>query len=102
MEALKLQSNDYIKLEDDYGAHNYHPLDVVVHRASGCWVWDVEGTKYLDFLAAYSAVNQGHAHPRIRKAMIEQSERVTLTSRAFRSDQLGFLYKEMSPKYKAD
>ena len=96
MDAVKLRSADFIKLEDDYGAHNYHPLDVVVHRASGCWVWDVDGTKYLDFLAAYSAVNQGHAHPRIRQAMLEQSERVTLTSRAFRSDQLGSLYKEMS------
>ena len=59
MDAVKLSAADYIKLEDDYGAHNYHPLDVVVHRASGCWVWDVDGTKYLDFLAAYSAVNQG-------------------------------------------
>ncbi|HZN56251.1 MAG TPA: ornithine--oxo-acid transaminase [Candidatus Polarisedimenticolaceae bacterium] len=96
MDALKLQAADFIKLENDYGAHNYHPLDVVVQKASGCWVWDVEGTKYLDFLAAYSAVNQGHAHPRIRRAMIEQSERVTLTSRAFRNDQLGLLYKEMS------
>jgi ornithine--oxo-acid transaminase len=96
MDTLKLSAADLIKLEDDYGAHNYHPLDVVVHKASGCWVWDVEGRKYLDFLAAYSAVNQGHAHPRIRKAMIEQAERVTLTSRAFRSDQLGLLYKEMS------
>jgi ornithine--oxo-acid transaminase len=96
MDAVKGRSADFIKLEDDYGAHNYHPLDVVVHRASGCWVWDVDGTKYLDFLAAYSAVNQGHAHPRIRQAMLEQSERVTLTSRAFRSDQLGSLYKEMS------
>ena len=96
METLKLSAADFIKLEDDYGAHNYHPLDVVVHKASGCWVWDVDGRKYLDFLAAYSAVNQGHAHPRIRRAMIEQAERVTLTSRAFRSDQLGLLYKEMS------
>ncbi len=96
MDTLKLSAADLIKLEDDYGAHNYHPLDVVVHKASGCWVWDVDGRKYLDFLAAYSAVNQGHAHPRIRKAMIEQAERVTLTSRAFRSDQLGLLYKEMS------
>jgi ornithine--oxo-acid transaminase len=96
MDAVKLQAAEFIKLEDDYGAHNYHPLDVVVHRASGCWVWDVDGVKYLDFLAAYSAVNQGHAHPRIRKAMLEQADRVTLTSRAFRSDQLGLLYKEMS------
>ena len=96
MDTVKLSAADLIKLEDDYGAHNYHPLDVVVHKASGCWVWDVDGKKYLDFLAAYSAVNQGHAHPRIRKAMIEQAENVTLTSRAFRSDQLGLLYKEMS------
>ena len=96
MDAVKLSAADYVKLEEEYGAHNYHPLDVVVHKASGCWVWDVEGTKYLDFLAAYSAVNQGHAHPRIRKAMLEQADRVTLTSRAFRSDQLGLLYKEMS------
>jgi len=96
MDAPKLSAAEFIKLEDDYGAHNYHPLDVVVHRAAGCWVWDVDGTKYLDFLAAYSAVNQGHAHPRIRKAMLEQADRVTLTSRAFRSDQLGLLYKEMS------
>jgi ornithine--oxo-acid transaminase len=96
MDTVKLSAADLIKLEDDYGAHNYHPLDVVVAKASGCWVWDVDGTKYLDFLAAYSAVNQGHAHPRIRKAMLEQADRVTLTSRAFRSDQLGLLYKEMS------
>ena len=79
----------FVDLEDEYGAHNYHPLDVVIQRAEGVWVWDVEGKKYLDFLAAYSAVNQGHAHPRIRQALIEQSDRVTLTSRAFRNDQLG-------------
>jgi len=96
MDTMKASTQDLIRLEEDYGAHNYHPLDVVVAKASGVWVWDVEGRKYLDFLAAYSAVNQGHAHPRIRKAMIEQSEKVTLTSRAFRSDQLGYLYKEMS------
>jgi ornithine--oxo-acid transaminase len=96
MDTVKLSAADLIKLEDDYGAHNYHPLDVVITKASGCWVWDVEGTKYLDFLAAYSAVNQGHAHPRIKKAMLAQADRVTLTSRAFRSDQLGLLYKEMS------
>ncbi len=87
---------DYIRLEEEYGAHNYHPLDVVVQRASGVWVWDVEGNKYLDFLAAYSAVNQGHAHPRIRRALVEQAERVTLISRAFRNDQLGPFYKEVS------
>ena len=85
--ATKLSSSDHIELEDRYGAHNYHPLDVVVHRAEGIWVWDVEGNKYMDFLAAYSAVNQGHNHPRIVGAMVEQLGRVALTSRAFRNDQ---------------
>ncbi|NWF99961.1 MAG: ornithine--oxo-acid transaminase [Thermoanaerobaculaceae bacterium] len=80
---------DLIRLEEAYGAHNYHPLDVVISRARGVWVWDVEGKKYLDFLAAYSAVNQGHCHPRIVAALKEQADRVTLTSRAFRNDQLG-------------
>jgi ornithine--oxo-acid transaminase len=91
----KTASQEYIRLEEEYGAHNYHPLDIVVQRAEGSWVWDVEGNKFLDFLAAYSAVNQGHAHPRIRKAMEAQASKVTLTSRAFRSDQLGPLYKEL-------
>ncbi len=77
-----------IQLEDQYGTHNYKPLDVVVERASGVWVYDVEGRRYLDCLAAYSAVNQGHCHPRILAAMIEQAHKVTLTSRAFRNDQL--------------
>lgn len=95
MQMTKTDAAGYIELEERYGAHNYHPLDVVVQRAEGVWVWDVEGNKYLDFLAAYSAVNQGHCHPRIRQALIEQSERVTLTSRAFRNDQLGPLYKEV-------
>ncbi|MDE1176650.1 MAG: ornithine--oxo-acid transaminase [Edaphobacter sp.] len=85
-----------IALEDKYGAHNYKPLDVVVERASGCWVYDVEGRKYLDLLAAYSAVNQGHCHPRILAAMQQQAERVTLTSRAFRNDQLPLFLKELS------
>jgi ornithine--oxo-acid transaminase len=88
-------SADLIRLEDTYGAHNYHPLDVVVSRARGVWVWDVEGNKYLDFLAAYSAVNQGHCHPKIVAALKEQAERVTLTSRAFRNDQLGPLCEEL-------
>jgi len=96
MDTAKISAADFIRLEDEYGAHNYHPLDVVIQRGEGCWVWDVEGNKYLDFLAAYSAVNQGHAHPRIRKALIDQSSKVTLTSRAFRSDQLGPFYKELS------
>jgi ornithine--oxo-acid transaminase len=96
METVKKSANDYIRLEDEFGAHNYHPLDVVVARAEGVWVWDVEGNRYLDFLAAYSAVNQGHCHPRIRQALIDQSSKVTLTSRAFRNDQLGPLYKQVS------
>lgn len=86
----------FIALEDQYGAHNYKPLDVVVERASGVWVYDVEGRRYLDFLAAYSAVNQGHCHPRILAAMQEQAQRVTLTSRAFRNDQLPLFYKELT------
>ncbi len=89
----KLTTADHIALEDRYGAHNYHPLDVVIERAEGCWVWDVEGKKYLDFLAAYSAVNQGHCHPKIVDALVEQSKRVALTSRAFRNDQLGAFCK---------
>lgn len=91
-----MTTKDYIQLEERYGAHNYHPLDVVIHRAEGVWVYDVEGKKYLDCLAAYSAVNQGHCHPRILNAMIEQAKKVTLTSRAFRNDQLPLLYKELA------
>ena len=94
--TTKTKTAEFISLEDQYGAHNYHPLDVVISKAQGVWVWDVDGNKYLDFLAAYSAVNQGHAHPRIRQALIEQSKKVTLTSRAFRSDQLGHLYKDVN------
>jgi ornithine--oxo-acid transaminase len=86
---------DFIKLEEAYGAHNYHPLDVVIERAEGVWVWDVEGKRYLDCLAAYSAVNQGHCHPAIMAALLEQAKRVTLTSRAFRNDQLPLLYKAL-------
>ena len=89
------RSKECIELEERYGAHNYHPLDVVVSRAEGVWVWDAEGRRYMDFLAAYSAVNQGHGHPRILKALVEQACRVALTSRAFRNDQLGLLYKEL-------
>ena len=88
-------TRDYIELEENFGAHNYHPLDVVISKAEGVWVYDVEGKKYLDCLAAYSAVNQGHCHPRILKALKNQAEKVTLTSRAFRNDQLPFLYKEI-------
>src|SRR5262249_37448809 len=86
----------YVDLEKQYGANNYHPLDVVIQEASGVWVTDVDGNRYLDCLSAYSAVNQGHAHPKIRQALIDQASRVTLTSRAFRTDQLGPFYKELS------
>ncbi len=88
-------TKDYIELETNYGAHNYHPLDVVISKAEGVWVYDVEGNKYLDCLAAYSAVNQGHCHPRILNVLKNQAEKVTLTSRAFRNDQLPQLYKEV-------
>jgi ornithine--oxo-acid transaminase len=91
-----MQTKDFIDLEEKYGAHNYNPLDVVIERGQGVWLYDVEGNKYLDCLAAYSAVNQGHCHPRIINALKSQAERVTLTSRAFRNDQLPLLYKELS------
>jgi ornithine--oxo-acid transaminase len=94
-EQQKLSTAEYIRLEDQYGTKNYKPLDVVVERAQGVFVYDVEGRRYLDFLAAYSAVNQGHCHPRILAAMLEQAQRVTLTSRAFRNDQLPLFYKEI-------
>jgi ornithine--oxo-acid transaminase len=87
------QSLAFIDMEEKYGAHNYHPLDVVIERGEGVWVYDVDGKKYLDCLAAYSAVNQGHCHPRIMQAVVDQVKRVTLTSRAFRNDQLPQLYK---------
>ncbi len=85
----------FIDLEDKYGAHNYKPLDVVLNRGEGVWVWDVDDRKYLDCLSAYSAVNQGHCHPKIMQALTEQAQRLTLTSRAFRNDQLGLLYQEL-------
>src|SRR5205085_11725430 len=92
----KPQTGAFVALENQFGAHNYHPLDVVIDRAEGVWVYDVEGTRYLDCLAAYSAVNQGHCHPKILKTLIEQAHKVTLTSRAFRNDQLPLLYKELT------
>ncbi len=90
-----MDTAEYIALEETYGAHNYHPLDVVLSRGEGVWVWDVKGRRYLDCLSAYSAVNQGHCHPRILKTLVEQAQRLTLTSRAFRNDQLGLFYKEL-------
>jgi ornithine--oxo-acid transaminase len=91
-------SEDFISLEDKYGAHNYHPLPVVLKKGKGVYVYDVEGKKYYDFLAAYSAVNQGHCHPKIINALIEQSQKLTLTSRAFYNDQLG-PYEEYITEY---
>jgi len=95
MNDTKTRTQDLISFEDQYGAHNYHPLDVVIERAEGVWVYDVDGNRYLDCLAAYSAVNQGHCHPRILQTLTEQAQKVTLTSRAFRNDQLGLLYKDL-------
>ncbi len=90
-----MKPQDYILLEDQFGAHNYKPLDTVLERGEGIWVWDVEGTRYMDCLSAYSAINQGHCNPRIMDAMLEQSKKLTLTSRAFRNDQLGPFSKEL-------
>ena len=90
-----MKTKQFIQLEDQYGAKNYKPLDVVLNRGKGIWVWDVEGNKYLDCLSAYSAVNQGHCHPKIKQAMMEQADKLTLTSRAFRNDQLPLLYREL-------
>jgi ornithine--oxo-acid transaminase len=91
-----MNTQDYIALEEKYGAHNYHPLDVVIKEAKGAWVTDVEGRKFLDCLAAYSAVNQGHCHPKIYEVFVEQAKHVTLTSRAFRNDKLPMLYKKLN------
>ncbi len=90
-----MDQKTYIELEQTYGAHNYKPLDVVLSKGEGVWVWDVDGNRYLDCLSAYSAVNQGHCHPRILETLIDQSKKLTLTSRAFRNDQLGLFYKEL-------
>jgi len=90
-----VKQQQYMDLEDEFGAHNYKPLDVVLSRGEGVWVWDVDGNKYLDCLSAYSAVNQGHCHPKIMDAMIAQVKKLTLTSRAFRNDQLGLFYQEL-------
>ena len=90
-----MNANEMIKLEDQYGAHNYHPLDVILTKGKGIWVYDIEGKKYLDFLSAYSSVNQGHCHPRLVKALTKQAKKLTITSRAFRNDQLAFLCQEV-------
>jgi ornithine--oxo-acid transaminase len=90
-----MRASSFISVEEKYGAHNYNPLDVVLERGEGIWVWDVDGNQYLDCLSAYSAVNQGHCHPKIMEAMIAQLHKLTLTSRAFRNDQLGPFYEEL-------
>ncbi len=91
-----MKTSEYIALSDRYGAHNYKPLDVIIKRGEGVWVYDVEGNRYLDCLSAYSALNQGHVHPKILATLQEQAKKLTLTSRAFRNDQLPLLYKELS------
>jgi ornithine--oxo-acid transaminase len=93
---MSLALNDFIDIEARLGAHNYKPLDVVLARGEGVWVWDTNGKRYLDCLAAYSAVNQGHCHPKILAAMTEQAKRLTLTSRAFRNDQLALFYEDLA------
>ena len=90
-----MKTEDYIRLEEQYGAQNYKPLDVVLTRGQGVWVWDVDGNRYLDCLSSYSAVNQGHAHPKIVAALMEQAQKLPLVSRAFRNDQLGPFYEEL-------
>ena len=94
----KLNSKQLIELEDKYGAHNYHPLPVVIAKGEGVYVWDAEGKKYYDFLSAYSAVNQGHCHPKIVKALTDQAQTLTLTSRAFYNDTLG-MYEKFTAEY---
>ena len=94
----KMTSKDYIAREDKFGAHNYHPLPVVLERGEGIYMWDVEGKRYFDFLSAYSAVNQGHCHPKIVKALVDQAQKLTLTSRAFYNNVLGE-YEEYITKY---
>ncbi|KAF2333596.1 ornithine--oxo-acid transaminase [Flavobacterium ginsenosidimutans] len=96
--TLSSKSEVLIEKENKYGAHNYHPLPVVLERGEGVYVWDVDGKKYYDFLSAYSAVNQGHCHPKIVNAMVEQAQKLTLTSRAFYNDKLGN-YEEYVTKY---
>ena len=86
---LSEKSTHYLELEEKYGSHNYHPLPVVLCKGEGVFVWDVDGKKYYDFLSGYSAVNQGHCHPTIVRAFIEQAQKLSLTSRAFHNDLLG-------------
>ena len=98
MKDSKLTASELMELENMYGAHNYHPLPVVLDRGEGVFVWDVDGKRYFDFLSAYSAVNQGHCHPKIVNTLIEQAQKLTLTSRAFYNSQLGY-YEEFVTRY---
>ncbi|MBD0294887.1 MAG: aminotransferase class III-fold pyridoxal phosphate-dependent enzyme, partial [Flavisolibacter sp.] len=100
--ALFSGTQYYLQLEEQFGAHNYHPLPVVLTRGSGVYLWDVEGKQYYDFLSGYSAVNQGHCHPKIVQALIEQAQRLTLTSRAFHSDLLGEYAKYITNYFSYD
>ena len=90
-----VHSIDYISLENELGAHNYKPLDVVLKRGEGVWVWDVSDRKCLDYLSAYSAINQGHCHPKIMETMIKQARKLTLASRAFQNNQMGLFYRDL-------
>jgi ornithine--oxo-acid transaminase len=96
MHVSSSKAQSLIDLDERYGAHNYHPLDLVVERAEGVWLWDVDGNRYLDCISAYSAVNQGHCHPRIHAALLEQAQKVTLTSRAMRNDRMGRFLKKLT------
>ena len=98
MENSTLTASGLMELETSYGAHNYHPLPVVLDKGKGVFVWDVNGRKYFDFLSAYSAVNQGHCHPKIIDSLVEQAGKLTLTSRAFYNSRLG-LYEEFVTRY---
>ncbi|HOO91596.1 MAG TPA: aminotransferase class III-fold pyridoxal phosphate-dependent enzyme, partial [Syntrophales bacterium] len=90
-----MYTEGYVQEAAKWGASNYHPLDIVIERGVGCWVWDVDGNKYLDMLAAYSAVNQGHCHPKIISTLVNQANKVTLTSRAFQNDKMGPFLKKL-------
>jgi ornithine--oxo-acid transaminase len=90
-----MKTQDYIQISETFGARNYKPLDVVIERGEGVWVYDIEGNRYLDCLSAYSALNQGHVHPKILKTLVDQAQKLTLTSRAFQNDQLPLLFKEL-------
>ncbi|MBT7519746.1 MAG: aminotransferase class III-fold pyridoxal phosphate-dependent enzyme, partial [Candidatus Marinimicrobia bacterium] len=100
--SIKMSSEEAIRLEDQFGAHNYHPLPVVLARGEGVYVWDCEGKKYYDFLSAYSAVNQGHCHPRLLKVLNNQAKQLTLTSRAVYNNVLGDYMEKICTTFNYD